>query len=346
MQKSSLDLNRSIVPNWLVTNLFSVSTLIEVSRESDWAGASSEDQLCVDLRDVTLSADQVVHLNAWLARQVVPVIGLVGEACPLLEGLDVAVQTEEAFALVCERIEARPRASAVLAQTTRITSLLPIASALVIESLAYATLQGGAEFARWLEGRPETRPPGSEMKMREPVKLERRDHELHIILADPDHRNALSVAMRDGLGDAFTLVTSDDSIERVVVSGMGPCFCAGGDLTEFGACADPSEAHRIRQLRMPAGLLAEAADRYHFRLHGACIGAGIELPAFAGKVSASRDAYFRLPEVSMGLIPGAGGCVSLPRRIGRHRTNYLAVTGEAINAEQALAWGLIDAHED
>lgn len=97
---------------------------------------------------------------------------------------------------------------------------------------------------------------------------------------------------------------------------------------------------------MPAGFLAEQADRYTFRLHGACIGAGIELPAFAGRVIASRDAFFRLPEVAMGLIPGAGGCVSIPRRIGRHLTNYLAVTGDDIDVEQALGWGLIDAIED
>ncbi|MBT4616046.1 MAG: enoyl-CoA hydratase/isomerase family protein, partial [Gammaproteobacteria bacterium] len=146
----------------------------------------------------------------------------------------------------------------------------------------------------------------------------------------------------DGLSEAFSLVAMDDSIERVVVSGAGPCFSAGGDLTEFGVSKDVAEAHRIRQLKMPAQYLAEHAGRYSFNLHGACIGAGIELPAFSGHISASRDAFFRLPEVAMGLIPGAGGCVSIPRRIGRHRTNYLAVTGMELSAEKALSWGLID----
>ena len=84
----------------------------------------------------------------------------------------------------------------------------------------------------------------------------------------------------------------------------------------------------------------------HFHLHGACIGAGIELPAFAARLTAKPDTTFRLPEVSMGLIPGAGGCVSIPRRIGRQRTARMAILGEPVNAEQALAWGLIDAIVD
>ena len=77
-------------------------------------------------------------------------------------------------------------------------------------------------------------------------------------------------------------------------------------------------------------------------VHGACVGAGIELPAFAGRVVASRDAWFALPEVAMGLVPGAGGTVSLPRRIGAQRTAWLALTGRRIDAETALAWGLVD----
>lgn len=325
--------------------MYSVSELIEISREPNWADATGEDLLSVDLRGAALPTDQATRLNAWLTRQAVPVIGLAAESCSLMEGLDLVVDTEDALARVTERIRTRPIASAVLVQTTRITSTLPTASALVAESLAYATLQGGIEFGEWLEGRGDL---SSHMQVDgpEPVKLERIDHELHITLANPDNRNALSVAMRDGLSNAFSLVATDNSIERVFVSGEGPCFSAGGDLNEFGSCSDLSEAHRIRQLRMPAGFLAEQADRYTFRLHGACIGAGIELPAFAGRVIASRDAFFRLPEVAMGLIPGAGGCVSIPRRIGRHLTNYLAVTGDDIDVEQALGWGLIDAIED
>ena len=63
---------------------------------------------------------------------------------------------------------------------------------------------------------------------------------------------------------------------------------------------------------------------------------------FARHITATPDTFFQLPEIAMGLIPGAGGCVSIPRRIGRQRTNWLAMTGEQLDAEQALAWGLVD----
>ena len=94
-----------------------------------------------------------------------------------------------------------------------------------------------------------------------------------------------------------------------------------------------------------APFMPRRPEVYEFRLHGACIGAGIELPAFAGRVVAAPDSSFRLPEVGMGLIPGAGGCVSLPRRVGRQRFNRMAMTGEALSAGEALRMGLIDAIE-
>jgi enoyl-CoA hydratase/carnithine racemase len=78
------------------------------------------------------------------------------------------------------------------------------------------------------------------------------------------------------------------------------------------------------------------------RLHGACYGSGIELPAFADRVVAASDTRIALPELGLGLIPGAGGTVSLPRRIGRHRTAWLALSGAAIDATTALGWGLVD----
>lgn len=90
-------------------------------------------------------------------------------------------------------------------------------------------------------------------------------------------------------------------------------------------------------------LLHALRDRVEVRVHGSCVGAGLELPAFAGTVVADPTATFRLPEVAMGLIPGAGGTVSIPRRIGRWRTLYLALSGEPISAAVAARWGLIDA---
>ena len=78
-------------------------------------------------------------------------------------------------------------------------------------------------------------------------------------------------------------------------------------------------------------------------MHGRCIGAGVELPAFAGRVEAQAQTTFQLPELRMGLVPGAGGTVAVTGRIGRWRTAYLALTGCVLDTATALEWGLVDA---
>ena len=123
-------------------------------------------------------------------------------------------------------------------------------------------------------------------------------------------------------------------------------FRSGGDLSEFGNAPDPATGHAVRVIRMPARLLMECAERVEFRLHGACIGAGVELPAFARHVVATTRSFFQLPEITFGLIPGAGGCVGIPQRIGRQRTAYLALSARRISAATALRWGLVDALAD
>src|SRR5262249_51711819 len=124
--------------------------------------------------------------------------------------------------------------------------------------------------------------------------------------------------------------------------GNGPSFCSGGDLDEFGTRPDPATAHRTRLTRSPARLLWRLRDRTGCTIHGACLGAGIELAAVAGRVQARPGTRFALPELGLGLVPGAGGTVSLPRRIGRHRTAWLALTTASIDVATALDWGLID----
>jgi enoyl-CoA hydratase/carnithine racemase len=166
---------------------------------------------------------------------------------------------------------------------------------------------------------------------------------LTITLNRPHVHNAFSRSMRDGLAEALAVAMADDSIDRIVLQGAGPSFCSGGDLNEFGDFPDPASSHVIRLTRSPARLVARLAARVEVRTHGSCMGAGAELPAFAGRVVAHPATRFALPELSLGLVPGAGGTVSLPRRIGRHRTALLGLTGTPIDAETALGWGLVDA---
>lgn len=237
----------------------------------------------------------------------------------------------------------RPQASLVVAQVIRASESLPVPAAIDVESLGYSTLQGGAEFGGWLAarralGRPLPPPPTAD-----PVLVERRGNGLHITLNRPERRNAYGVSLRDALVDALRMPLLDNSIDEVVVDGAGPCFCAGGDLDEFGHTPDITTAHVIRTRGGAGRLVARLADRIEFRLHGQCVGAGIEIPAFAGRVVAAPDTVMRLPEVTMGLLPGAGGTVSIPRRIGRWRALHLFVTAAPVPADHALAWGLVDA---
>jgi enoyl-CoA hydratase/carnithine racemase len=238
-----------------------------------------------------------------------------------------------------ERAAANPGAATILAALLRATGSLEVAHALEVESLAYSTLLAGPEFARWLRARPESMPPPD---VADPVLVSRDGDELTITLNRPERRNAYGRQMRDALVEGLRLPGYDPGITRVVLDGAGPAFCAGGDLAEFGTAPDPVTAHLVRTRAGAALPLHRIAESVEVRVHGWCVGAGMELPAFAGRVVAAPDSRFRLPELSMGLIPGAGGTVGIPRRIGRWRTLYLALTGHDIDAATALDWGLVD----
>jgi enoyl-CoA hydratase/carnithine racemase len=235
---------------------------------------------------------------------------------------------------------ASPQAAVALAQVLRASERLGVRAALNVESYAYSTLLGGAEFRRWLAGKP--RRPPAPPGLGPAVIAEREGGILRITLNRPARRNAYSRGMRDALTEALLVPALDPTIEQVVITGAGPSFCSGGDLDEFGTAPDAATAHFVRTSGGAAGLLHCLAGRTEARVHGACVGAGMELAAFAGRVVADPGTTVQLPEVAMGLIPGAGGTVSIPRRIGRWRTMYLALSGIKLDAETAVSWGLAD----
>ncbi|MGP2442817.1 enoyl-CoA hydratase/isomerase family protein [Streptomyces sp. JW3] len=237
-----------------------------------------------------------------------------------------------------ETVARQPAAAVTLVQVLRVGEPLPSSDRLLIESLAYSALQGGAGFRAWLA----TAPPRAPRPARHPVRLRRDGDRLTVVLDRPWVRNAFDAATRDALCESLEVAAADPSIARVELRGNGPAFCGGGDLAEFGSSRDTAEAHRVRVRRSPAALLLRCAAKVTAHLHGACVGAGIELPAFAGRVAAAPNTVVRLPEIAMGLIPGAGGTVSVPARIGRERTAFLALTGTTLDSARALCWGLVD----
>jgi enoyl-CoA hydratase/carnithine racemase len=236
--------------------------------------------------------------------------------------------------------DASPQAALVLTQVLQASEGLSTGSALDVESFAYSTLLRGAEFRRWLD--TQSHRPLPPPAPQPPVLTERDGDQLRITLNRPERRNAYGRELRDALADALLAAALDDAVARVTMKGAGPSFCAGGDLGEFGTTPDPVTAHFVRTRGGAAALLHRIADRTEVQVHGPCVGAGVELPAFAGRVTAQPGTMFRLPELGMGLIPGAGGTVSLPRRIGRWRTLYLALSGSQLDVTTAAQWGLVD----
>jgi hypothetical protein len=239
---------------------------------------------------------------------------------------------------IAQVVWTQPIAAASLAALLQQTAILPVWEGLVAESTTYSTLLAGPEFARWLRSAPERQLPPEDD---EPVLVSRDGDLLHLTLNRPERRNAYGRGVRDALVSALEVARIDERV-TVLIDGRGAAFSSGGDLAEFGTAPDPATAHLIR-IRHGAGLLIdEIKGRTAARIHGACIGAGIEVPAFCGTVIAAPDTRIGLPEVAMGLVPGAGGTVSITRRIGRWRTAWLALSGEHLDPARALQWGLVD----
>ena len=275
-----------------------------------------------------------------------PVTALADSTQALLPFIDLIADSTTADFLLdaaLNNIVRHPMASTALVQVLRQSLTVSVEQALILESLTYSSLQHGAEFMGWLKDRAAPKPRAQDI---EPVVLcERQDAHLTVTLNRPAKHNAFSATVRDGLTEALLLACADTSIKRVTLKGAGPSFCAGGDLDEFGEARNAAVAHLTRTTRSPGRLIYRLGDKVHARLHGACIGAGIEMTAFAKRVVAKDDAFFALPEVGFGLVPGAGGTVSIPRRIGTHRTALLGLSGQRIDTTLALNWGLIDAIE-
>ncbi|MCY3885119.1 MAG: enoyl-CoA hydratase/isomerase family protein [Gammaproteobacteria bacterium] len=300
---------------------------------------ASAEELCVfnGVSNIVVELDGT-H-NLWKHMPACPLIA-VGRLTIDDSLIDLLAEDMDQACTIGSAIEERPIASAAFVQLLRHNESSTIENALFAESLCFSTLQHGSEFQSWLATRKKPNP--EEDSDEESVLVARTGTKLHITLNRPSRHNAWSTEMRDALCEALVLAIEDQSIELVEIKGNGPSFCSGGDLDEFGMARDAGIAHVARIARNAGYLIESIRDRVTFHVHGACIGAGIEVPAFSSRIQSSSDAYFQLPEVPMGLVPGAGGTASILRRIGRHRMAWMGLTGERIDAQSALRWGLID----
>ncbi len=269
-----------------------------------------------------------------------PVIGLGDPSHPFAASLDAVIEPPFPAAGLASQVLNAPQAAAVVCQLLRLLPSLSLGEGLTAESLAYGLLQGSAEHHAWIaeqrRGDKRTRSAGAVAVLREGDRL-------IVTLDHPASGNAIDRAMRDALHDAFTLASLDPELRTISLRGVGRTFSLGAELGEFGTTSDPATAHLIRFRTLPARALARCADKLDVHMQGGCVGAGLEIAAWAKRITAAPDAWFQLPELAMGILPGAGGCVSLTRRIGRQRTALLILSGKRITAKQALGWGLVDA---
>src|SRR5215470_5183185 len=163
-----------------------------------------------------------------------------------------------------------------------------------------------------------------------------RDGEIAVVTVDNPPVNALKHEVRAGLAEAFDHTHDDAAVKAVVIGCAGRTFFAGADITEFGKPPQPPGLSDVIAAieAMPKPVVAA--------LHGTALGGGFEVALACHFRVAVAGARVGLPEVKLGLLPGAGGTQRLPRLIGPEKALRMIVTGDPIEAREALADGVID----
>lgn len=164
-----------------------------------------------------------------------------------------------------------------------------------------------------------------------------------ITLNRPEARNAIDPEMRSLLHETWRRVSTDDQVRVAVLTGAGDqAFCAGADLKKPLSSTDSPATREFGQDTSDSLLEGLDTDKpLVCAINGHAVGGGLELALACDIRIASSAARFGLPEVRVGTIPGSGGTQLLPRTIGRSHAMHMLLTGELIDAAQALAWGLV-----
>src|SRR5712691_4490231 len=167
------------------------------------------------------------------------------------------------------------------------------------------------------------------------VDLERRGRVAVITVNNPPV-NALSQHVRQGLRDGVTQAVADSAVAAIVITCAGRTFIAGADITEFGKAPQAPSLHEVLDLIEGSPKPVVAA------IHGTALGGGLEVTLACHYRVGVKDSRFGLPEVKLGLLPGAGGTQRLPRVVGVEKALGMMVSGDPIRADDALKSGLID----
>ncbi len=172
-------------------------------------------------------------------------------------------------------------------------------------------------------------------KITESVDLDRRGHVAVLTVNNPPV-NALSRHVRQGLHEGLMQAGGDAGVQAVVITCAGRTFIAGADITEFGKPPTEPSLHAVLDLIESCPKPVVAA------IHGTALGGGLEVTLACHYRVGVKSARFGLPEVKLGLLPGAGGTQRLPRVVGAQKALQMIVSGDPIGADEALKVGLID----
>lgn len=164
-----------------------------------------------------------------------------------------------------------------------------------------------------------------------------------VTLNRPQVLNIYNLQMRDELYQVLCAIKDDPEVKVAIFEGAGErAFCAGADLSEFLTAPSPVIARRVRWERDVWALFLSLPQPLIAALQGYVLGSGIEIALCCDLRIASEDVRFGLPEVSLGIIPAAGGTQTLPRTIGRARSLEMLLGGRWLSAEEALSAGLVN----
>ncbi|HET7343449.1 MAG TPA: 3-hydroxyacyl-CoA dehydrogenase NAD-binding domain-containing protein [Methylomirabilota bacterium] len=171
--------------------------------------------------------------------------------------------------------------------------------------------------------------------MTQSVDLDRRGRVAVLTVNNPPV-NALSQHVRQGLRDGIKQALGDSAVSAVVIVCGGRTFIAGADITEFGKTPREPGLHEVLDMIESSSKPVVAV------VHGTALGGGLEVTLACHYRIGVKDARFGLPEVKLGLLPGAGGTQRLPRVVGVEKGLSMMVSGDPIRADEALKHGLID----
>jgi enoyl-CoA hydratase len=172
------------------------------------------------------------------------------------------------------------------------------------------------------------------------IDVERAGPVARIFLNRPDKANALNSAALTELVKAFESL-SLDSLRVVVLAGRGKTFCGGADVEELQSLNASTAGPFVEKIHRVCKAIHDLPVPVVAQLHGAVIGAGLEIAAACDLRIAAEGTKFAMPEVRLG-IPSVVEAALLPRLMGSGRAAWLVLTGEAIDARRALEWGLIE----